>query len=101
MAAQVVWSETAITDLCAIAAYIARDSPTYSAALIERIFYAVESLARFPTMGRVVPEYAREELRQVIVRPYRIVYRAGSAAIQIVTVVHGARSLPPGRDASR
>ena len=48
----------------------------------------------FPEHGREVPEYARPDVREVIVRPYRIVYRLVAAdEVHILTVHHGARLL--------
>lgn len=100
MAAQVVWTETALADLDALAAYIARDSSTYAARVVERIIAAIGRAADFPMSGRVVPEYEREALRETVVWPYRIVYLAEPDLIRIVTIVHGARLLKDDMEAS-
>ena len=42
-------------------------------------------------MGRVVPEYRREDLRELIVRSYRLVYLVRGAEVIVIRVVHGAR----------
>jgi len=94
----VVWSRQAQDDLAAIRSYIARDSEHYAQRTIDRLVTAPERLLAWPHSGRVVPEVGDEDLRELIVGPYRIVYRLASAHIGIVTVFHGAREfrLPEG-----
>ena len=43
----------------------------------------------------MVPEYGAPDLREVIERPYRIIYRIKADQIDILAVVHGAQLLPP------
>jgi toxin ParE1/3/4 len=93
MAATLSWTETAVAHLADIAEYIAQDSPRNAERVVERIVASVEGLRRFPFHGHIVPEFGREDLRQVIWRKYRIVYRAGADAVLILAVVHGARRL--------
>ncbi len=50
-------------------------------------------LALFPESGRVVPEYDRRDLRELLFQNYRIVYRIKGNQVQIAAVVHGARLL--------
>ena len=52
-----------------------------------------EKLEENPLLGRVVPEYQREDLREVIVGRYRLVYVTRSDEVVIARVVHGAREL--------
>ena len=42
-------------------------------------------------MGRQVPEFGRKDLRELIVRNYRIVYHLTADRIEIVTVFEGHR----------
>jgi toxin ParE1/3/4 len=87
----VVWSPTALRDLEAIRDYIAQDSAAYADLVVRRVVAAVERLRSFPESGRIVPEREDPALREVVVRPYRIVYRLRDGAVQIVTVFHAAR----------
>jgi len=48
-----------------------------------------------PRSGRVVPELARDDVREVIVGNYRIVYRIEAEAIVILTVFEGHKLLKP------
>jgi plasmid stabilization system protein ParE len=80
--------------LQAIHDFIARDSERYAAAEARRILVAVDQIALFPKSGRVVPEHVRDELRELVLPPYRIVYRLRSEAAVILTVFRANRLLP-------
>ncbi len=54
-----------------------------------------EAVAEFPLSGRMVPEYEARDIREVIERPYRIIYRATAERIDVLAVVHGTQMLPP------
>jgi plasmid stabilization system protein ParE len=60
-----------------------------------------ESLANFPEIGRKVTEFHQSELREIICRSYRIIYRLNrdKQQIHIVRFWHGARGFPhiPGK----
>ena len=90
---KVRWTPQAADDLQAIFDFIARDSPHYARLTVEGILGAIDHLERFPQLGRRVPESTRDDLRELIKRPYRIVYRMGEV-ITILTIVHGARQFP-------
>lgn len=55
----------------------------------------VRSLLEQPRMGRKVPEFDRDDLRELIYeRNYRIIYRLLSDEIEIVSIFHAAQTLP-------
>jgi addiction module RelE/StbE family toxin len=91
---KVRWSPQAVRDLEAIRDYIAKDSPRYAALVIERIIGAVERLSSFPESGRIVPERNDPAIREVIVKPYRVVYRVRPELVEIATVFRASRLLP-------
>jgi addiction module RelE/StbE family toxin len=94
--AQVRWSPQVAQDLKEICDYIGRDSPRYAALFAERVFTVVEMIAQFPLAGGIVPEYGRDDVRERLIHNYRLVYRLrGGDTIQLVTLIHGARILPP------
>lgn len=90
MARQVIWSDPAWEDLEAAAEYIGRDSESYAAAFVQNAKEAAASLAHFAERGQVVPEISDESIRELLVRPYRLVYRLASDRVFILTLVHGA-----------
>jgi plasmid stabilization system protein ParE len=53
-------------------------------------------LQEHPRMGRVVPEFNKQDLREVIVSPYRIIYRLNdeSKLIEVIRIWHAARDTP-------
>ena len=87
------WSLAAERDLQSIEDFIAQDSPLRAVAFIDRLIRSAESLALTPRLGRMVPEFERPELREVIFRDYRVVYLLDEHDLVIVRVVHGARDL--------
>ncbi len=42
-----------------------------------------------------MPEYRRDDIREVIERPYRIIYRIKEDQIDVLAVIHSAQQLPP------
>jgi plasmid stabilization system protein ParE len=88
------WTEQAADDLAAIRDFIARDSAAYAHAIVERLYSAGGHLREFPDLGRIVPERAQPELRELIRLRYRIVYRHTDKAIEILTIFHSVRAFP-------
>jgi|SRR5947209_561496 len=93
---KVEWSEPAIRAVAELRAYIARDSYAYADAVVHRLLSGILRLEEFPRSGRPVPEADDESIREIIVAPYRIIYRIRGEALTLVTVIHGARDLTAG-----
>jgi addiction module RelE/StbE family toxin len=87
------WTPQAADDLQAIYDFIARDSPHYAQLTVEDILAAINRLERFPLMGRQIPERERDDLRELIKPPYRIVYRVGEV-VKILTIFRASRLFP-------
>jgi len=68
MAREVVWTEPAWEDLAAAADYIARDSESYAATFVQEVKDAAGSLTEFAERGQVVPEFADETIRELLIR---------------------------------
>lgn len=90
---EVRWTPQAADDLQAIYDFIARDSPHYAQVIVEDILAAIDRLERFPLRGREAPERPREDLRELIKPPYRIVYRVGDV-IRLLTIFRASRLFP-------
>ena len=91
MAREVVWTDPAWEDLEAAADYIARDSEAYAAAFVERMKAAATSLSEMAERGQIVPEIDDASIRELLVRPYRLVYHLGDREVRILAIIHGAR----------
>lgn len=90
---KVVWSDSAVADLECIVEYIAQDSEHYAADFAEKALKAVEKLGTFPRIGRVVLEYNREDIRELVFQNYRIIYKVEPEGVAIATIVHASRDL--------
>ena len=93
--AQVMWAPAALADVEAIAQYIARDSADNAALFVARLIEATDRLARFPESGRIILEIGNAACREVMVAPYRIMYRLETDQVWITGIVHGARDWRP------
>ena len=93
MAFRVVWSQRAVHDLEAIADFIADDSPAYASIVVRNIVNRIRTLSQFPRSGRKVSEFDDENIREVVVYSYRIIYQVLSEQVLIAAVIHGKRIL--------
>jgi len=93
---KVFLSSNALSDLERIVAYITLDNVVAAQRMGNQLLDAAFSLAPFPERGRVVPEFRRPQLREMIFRSYRIIYRVNNAdnSLEIVRFWHGARGFP-------
>lgn len=92
--AEVTWTPKALRLWQGIVDYITQDNPERADTIGEKLVRATDKLALFPRMGRIVPEFGRENFRELVsVRPYRILYLVVSDACYIIGVVHSRRDL--------
>jgi plasmid stabilization system protein ParE len=96
MAYQIIWSFQARDDLREIVTFIAADNPAVAESFGFRLMSKVDVLANFPLIGRAVPEEHDENIRELILRPYRIIYQVLPAqqVVAIARIWHGARGEP-------
>ena len=90
---EIEWSSTAQNDLNDIIDYIAKDSVEYALSFYEQIREKTENLTKFPKIGRIVPELDDPNIRELILRNYRLIYRILEENVQIVRLFHGSRLL--------
>jgi len=90
---KVVWTDLAIEDLKSIHAYISRDSKFYADRYVDKLIRRIDQLQNYPQSGRVVPEFGKEDIRELIEGNYRIIFRVKSDYIGIVRVHHSAKYL--------
>ena len=77
--------------------FIARDNPERAMSFGYQLISETDRLQDFPELGRIVPEYENQRLREIIFRPYRIAYRVNHdrKICEIARVWHSARGVPP------
>jgi toxin ParE1/3/4 len=97
MAYKLIWSPAARDDLHNIVVFIARDNPERAMSFGYQLISETDRLQNFPELGRIVPEYVNQRLREIIFRPHRIVYRVNHdrKICEIARVWHSARGVPP------
>ncbi|WP_347275025.1 type II toxin-antitoxin system RelE/ParE family toxin [Candidatus Kuenenia sp.] len=88
---KVTWTDQALDDLDSICLFIARDSIQYAKLFAIRAFETTDRLELFPKSGRVVTEINREDIREIILGNYRIIYRIVAEEVEVLTVHHGAK----------
>ena len=76
--------------------FIARDNPNRAMSFGYELISETDRLQEFPNFGRIVPEYRSDDIREILFRPYRIVYRVDHERklCQIARVWHSARGIP-------
>lgn len=90
----ITWSREAGENLVAIEAFISRDSVERAIRFVDDLIDHTEAmLTDNPESGRTVPEIGRPDIRELIYRGYRIVYRLNTDGIDILTVFEGHRLL--------
>ena len=90
---RLIWSPRAVDALAEAVRYIATENPGAATRWAEGLLEALDRLEHFPRSGRMVPELGREEYRELLYGDFRVIYRVGSNAGFILTVVHGRRIL--------
>ena len=93
MAHRIVWARRALQDLESIASYIAQDSPAYAATVVRTIVNQTKMLVNFPRSGRKVPEFDNENIRELLVYSYRLIYQLREDEVVVAAVIHGKRIL--------
>lgn len=88
------WTPQSVEDLEAIFEYISRDSRSIAKLFVEKIYYRVDQLRRFPLSGRKIPEVDDPDIRELIYKNYRIVYYVHDKnLVRILTVFHSSKNL--------
>ena len=91
--AEVIWTEPALSDLEAIADYIALDNPVAAAELVRRVLEHVGQLSEHPRSGPTLPELPGWRYRQIIEPPCQAIFRQEQDLVFILHVVRSERRL--------
>ena len=96
MAFKVLVTEIANDDLATLVRFIARDNPSAAERFGFKLLEKLKLLQEQPLLGRVVPERADPNLREIIHQPYRIVYRVSEQrkTVEVLRFWHGAGGAP-------
>jgi len=91
---KIIVAPRAISDPRDIVLYISPDRPEAAQRLGLALIEKTKALAVFPRSGGVVREFSDDNIRQLVLPPYRIIYRIDDAArvIGVARFWHGAQS---------
>jgi addiction module RelE/StbE family toxin len=88
------WTETAKQDLKAIRRYIASDNSAAAKRWVDRLRTRARNALHAPLAGRKVPEFMRDDIRELIEGNYRIVYQVFEDRLVVLTVFEGHALFP-------
>lgn len=93
---QVTLSPSARADLRDVVRYISFDAPDRALQFGRFLLSRTKILAQFPELGRIVPEFEDNHIREIVVRSYRVVYRVDHAQrwVEVARFWHAARGTP-------
>ena len=92
----VLWTEVAERDLREIITFIASDDLVNASHVLEKIKNKAAALYISPDRGRVIPELHARGIfiyRELIIPPWRLVYRIAESNVYITAVLDGRRNV--------
>ena len=89
------WTHSAREDLKQIHDYISRDSRVYARRVVQNIKDRIDQLTRSRDTGRIVPEMAREDIRELRIYTYRIIPHIHKETSTVLGIIHTSRDFPP------
>lgn len=94
----VEWSARALDQVQEIFDYIVRDRPHVAVDLVVRLFDATALLSETPEMGALWRPDQRSDVRFIVVKSYRILYRVGEDRVVIASVRRTPRDTSAGTE---
>ena len=90
------WTAVAEESLGQVRRWHAQFSEANGTYWVRRIEKAVENASTFPKKHRRVPEIDADDVREIIVNPYRIWFRIldPDDTIEVIVVFHGSMQVP-------
>jgi len=91
----VIWSDPAKADLRSIHDFISHDSRHYAKKVTQDIVAKADLLDELPRMGKIVPELGNEDIRELSMYSYRIMYEIKPHDAVMLAVIHKRRDFQP------
>ena len=91
--AEIIWTGPAVSDLEAIAEFIAIESFDAASQVVQRVYHLVGQLALHPDSGSKPQELKRSRYRQIVEPPCRIFYRHDDDRVYVLYVMRSERLL--------
>jgi len=90
-----IWAPQAREQVADAFTYISAERPSAALRWFDEVVDRAGSLSAFPDMGRMMPEVGRPEVREILVQPYRLIYRRDPERIVIIGVFHSHQDVDP------
>lgn len=93
---KITWATVAENDVRKIIEYIARDNVANARQALARIKEKAAAFDQLPDRGRIVPElldYGITLSREIIVAPWRIIYRISDRHIHVLAVIDARQNV--------
>ncbi len=93
---KVIWDDEALEELGQAVRHIAQHDPDAARKTGGTILQKAGMLGAFPQLGKVFRKLSRNDVREIPVPPYRIIYQVKDSerGVRILKVWHGARQEP-------
>ncbi|QJD68637.1 type II toxin-antitoxin system RelE/ParE family toxin [Xanthomonas campestris pv. badrii] len=91
---KVYWTPGAQARLLEIQAYLKGHAPLVARTVPIGLARRALELGHSPAMGRLLARYAPAEVRELLERPYRLIYRVTATQVDILTVLHYRQLMP-------
>ena len=91
---RVLWTPLARQRLIEIEKHIARDNRQAARRLSLRLVSRSMTLADAPLLGKRLSQYSSDDVRELLVRPFRLIFRVREDAVEVLTIMHYRQLLP-------
>ena len=92
----VIWASVAENDLARIIEYIANDNPANALKVLNKLKEKAANLHHSPKRGRIISElqeYGIYQFRELIVAPWRLMYRAQEDKVYVLAVLDSKQNI--------
>ena len=91
---RVLWTPLARQRLTEIEKHIAQDNRQATRRLSLRLVSRSMTLAEAPLLGKRLPQYSSDDVRELLIRPFRLIFRVRGDAVEVLTIMHYRQLLP-------
>lgn len=91
---KVFWTPLARQRLAEIETRIAESNPAAARRIAARLVQRTYSLKEPPLLGKRISQYGATDVRELLVRPFRVIFRVTQDRIEILTLMHYRQLLP-------
>jgi toxin ParE1/3/4 len=87
----VTLSDPAIKDIDEISNYIARDNQKIAKIFVQNLFKKIDLLKNYPELGKITEVSYQSNIRTLLHKNYRIIYRFEKNVVEILRIIHTSR----------